>query len=54
MPESKLFMSSISRRELARRRPGRGWGRAQLVTLLVLALLIAVGVGAYLAGRGGL
>jgi Flp pilus assembly protein TadB len=52
--ESKLFMSSISRRELARRRSGRGWGRAQLIVMLVLALVIAIGVAAYLAGRGTL
>ncbi|HEY3728540.1 MAG TPA: hypothetical protein VGL51_15280 [Solirubrobacteraceae bacterium] len=54
MPESKLFLSSISRRDLARRRSGRGWGRAQLLAMLLLALVVAVGVGAYLAGRGSL
>lgn len=52
MTESKLFVSSISRRELARRRPGRAWGRAQLVAMLML-LVAAVAVAAFLAGRGG-
>jgi hypothetical protein len=49
VPQSRLFMSSISRRELARRRPGRTWGRVQLVLLL---LVIAVAAAAYLLGRG--
>ena len=48
VPQSRLFMSSISRRELARRRPGRAW-RVQFVLLL---LVIAVAVAAYLVGRG--
>jgi hypothetical protein len=52
MPQSKLFMSSVSRRQLARRR-GRAWGRLHLVALLML-LVVAVGVAAYLAGRGTL
>jgi hypothetical protein len=47
--QSKLFMSSISRRELARRRPGRRWARPQFV-LMVLVILIAA--AAYLLGRG--
>jgi flagellar basal body-associated protein FliL len=46
-------MSSVSRRELARRRPGRSWKRLTLIALLVL-LVVLVGVGAYLAGRGTL
>lgn len=48
-PQSKLFMSSISRRELARRRPGRSWVRPQLV---LLVLVIAIAAAAYLLGRG--
>jgi hypothetical protein len=55
MPEpanqSRLFMSSISRRDLARRRPGRGWGRAHFV-LLLLVVVIAIAAAAYLLGRG--
>jgi hypothetical protein len=49
MPDSRLFMSSISRRELARRRPGRPpvWPR-----LLLVLLLAAVIAGAFFAGRG--
>jgi hypothetical protein len=53
MSQSKLFMSSVSRRELARRRPGGSWGRLQLIALLVL-LVVVVGVAAYLVGRGTL
>ena len=52
MTESKLFVSSMSRRELARRRPGRAWGRVQLAVMLTL-LVAAVAVTAYVAGRGG-
>jgi hypothetical protein len=48
-PQSRLFMSSMSRRELARRRPGRFWARPRL---LLLVLVIAVALGAYLLGRG--
>jgi hypothetical protein len=54
MPQSKLFMSSISRRELARRRSGRAWGRTQLLALLVLLVVVAVGAAAFFAGRGSL
>jgi hypothetical protein len=49
VPQSRLFMSSISRRELARRRPGRGWAR---LALLILLLVIAIAAAAYLFGRG--
>jgi hypothetical protein len=44
-------MSSISRRDLARRRPGRPWRRVQLVLVLVL-VVIAIAAAAYLVGRG--
>jgi hypothetical protein len=50
MPESRLFMSSCSRRQLARRRPGHAALRIQLLLLL----LILAGIAAFLVGRGGL
>jgi hypothetical protein len=48
-PQSRLFMSSMSRRELARRRPGRLWRRSQLVLVLLIIVLAAA---AYLLARG--
>jgi hypothetical protein len=51
MPESRLFMSSCSRRQLARRRPGRAVLRIQLALVM---LLILAGVAAFVVGRGGL
>jgi hypothetical protein len=51
MPQSRLFMSSISRRQLARRRNGRVALRLQL---LIVLLLVIAGVAAFAAGRGGL
>jgi hypothetical protein len=42
-------MSSISRRDLARRRPGRAWGR---VPVLLVLLVITIAAAAYLVGRG--
>ena len=51
MNESRLFMSSCSRRELARRRPGRAMVRpAAWVSLLVVLVCAA----AFLLGRGGI
>jgi hypothetical protein len=49
MPDSRLFMSSISRRELARRRSGRPPVWPRLVFVLLLAAVIAA---AFFAGRG--
>lgn len=51
MTEKSVFISSCSRRELARRRPVRGVWRYEL--LLVL-LALAIGVAAFLAGHGGI
>jgi hypothetical protein len=52
MEQSKsLFISSCTRREMARRRPGRSAGRLELfigMTLLVAALL------AFVVVRGGI
>jgi hypothetical protein len=51
MPDSDLFISSCSRRQLARRRPGRAQLRLQvLLTMIVLLSAVA----AFIAGRGGL
>jgi hypothetical protein len=49
MPESRLFMSSLSRRELARRRPGRS--HAWRIVLLA-AMVAAIIVAALLLGHG--
>lgn len=50
MPESRLFTSSLSRRQLAaRRRPARAAVRQQL---LLGALVIAICAVAFLLGRG--
>jgi hypothetical protein len=51
MASSKLFISSCSRRQLARRRPGHAQLRLQL--LLMLLTLIAA-LAAFVAGRGGI
>ncbi len=52
MPQSRMFMSSCSRRQLARRRrSGRTPAR---VPLLLVALLIAVALAAFMAGHGGI
>ncbi len=51
MPQSTLFMSSCSRRQLARRRLGR---TAIWVQLGLVLILIAAGVTAFLVGQGTL
>lgn len=54
MTESKLFVSSCSRREMARRRNHAGataWVSHPNLTAFVF---VVVSVGAFLAGRGGL
>jgi len=53
MAQSRLFMSSISRRQLARRRPGRSVGAGLLLLLLVL-IVVAIIVAAFLLGHGSL
>jgi hypothetical protein len=50
MSQSRLFMSSISRRQLARRRPGRG---PRPLALLLVLLVVALCLAAFLVGRGG-
>jgi hypothetical protein len=57
MTESKLFVSSCSRREMVRRRNHVGSGALGGLdshrTLVMLAFVL-VSVGAFLAGRGGI
>lgn len=52
MPESRLFMSSLSRRQLARRRPGHApaWSPRLLLVVLMVVLICAA---AFVIGRGG-
>ncbi len=52
MDGSKVFISSCSRREWARRRPTRG-GMLRLQLPMVL-LIVGLAVGAFIVGRGGL
>ena len=50
MPESRLFMSSLTRRQLARRRPGRFYlWRFVLLGVMVVAIAAAV----FFIGHGG-
>ena len=50
MPESRLFMSSLTRRQLARRRPGRFH---MVVRFLLLGVLVvAIIVAAFFIGHG--
>jgi hypothetical protein len=53
MEGSKVFISSCSRRELARRRPRSAGGMLRIQVLLVL-ITLALGFGAFVVGRGGL
>ena len=52
MEEKNLFISSLSRRELARRRPSRS---LPPVPIAVIALVVAMAaIGIFLAARGSL
>ncbi len=51
MPESRLFMSSCSRRELARRRPGR---TVPWPTVFMGLMVVLVCVAAFLLGHSGI
>jgi len=51
MPESRLFMSSLSRRQLARRRPGRSPVRSMMLLGLLVVLVCAA---VLIIGHGGL
>jgi hypothetical protein len=50
MPQSKLFVSSCTRRQLARRRPTRLLSRSQWLMLMVY---VVAGVAAFAIGHGG-
>ena len=55
MPQSRLFMSSLSRRQLARRRPGRApVGSLRTLVLLLLLLVVLICAAAFAVGRGGI
>jgi hypothetical protein len=49
--DKSVFISSCTRRQLARRRPTRSVLRLQL---LILATFVAAAFGAFIAGHGGL
>ena len=53
MPESRLFMSSLSRRQLARRRPGRT-AAGTLRPLIAIVVVVLICAAAFVLGRGGL
>ena len=52
MEGNGIFVSSCSRRQLARRRPQARVGAVR-VELLIALLVVVVGFGAFLAGHGG-
>ncbi len=52
MDGTKVFISSCSRRQLARRRPSRG--SALRMQILLVMLVLALGIGAFVAGHGGI
>jgi hypothetical protein len=53
MESQKLFISSCSRRQLARRRSARRGGALRL-QMLVLVLAVGLGFAAFVAGHGGI
>jgi hypothetical protein len=53
MEGKSIFISSCSRRQLARRRP-QARATALRVQLLLALLVLAVGLGAFVAGHGGI
>jgi hypothetical protein len=53
MEGSKVFISSCSRRQLARRRPARQGGALRMQLLAVL-MALALGFAAFLAVHGGI
>jgi hypothetical protein len=59
LTENSVFISSCSRRELARRRPARGARRRGAAERLITAcppavLVAAAGLAAFIVGRGGI
>jgi integral membrane sensor domain MASE1 len=51
MADSSIFISSCSRRQLARRRPTRAQRRLQVLLALVV---LGAGIGAFVLGRVGI
>ena len=54
MEGSKVFISSCSRRQLARRRLTRGGMLRMQLQLLMVLLIVGLAVAAFIAGRGGI
>jgi hypothetical protein len=55
MTEKSVFISSCSRRELARRRPDRNlWRYEPQLLVIVLLLTAAFAFAAFVVGRGGI
>jgi hypothetical protein len=55
MAETGIFISSCSRREWARRRPGRSGGVVSvLLVAMVLLVLLAIALTAVVVARGGI
>jgi hypothetical protein len=52
MESKSVFISSCTRRELSRRRSQWGGGVLRMQILMAL-LVVALGFGAFVAGRGG-
>jgi hypothetical protein len=53
MESSKVFISSCSRRQLARRRLARQGGALRMQVFMLL-LAVALGFAAFLVGHGGI
>jgi hypothetical protein len=51
MESRSIFISSLSRRQLARRRPGRSPVR---VELLIAVALVVIAIAAVIVARGGM
>jgi hypothetical protein len=55
MAETGIFISSCSRRELARRRQGRSSGVPSVLwSTVVVLVLLAIALGALVLARGGI
>jgi hypothetical protein len=53
MESRSVFISSLSRRQLARRRPSRSRGPAQLLIAVALVLVL-IAIAAVIVARGGM
>jgi hypothetical protein len=54
MADSSIFISSCSKRQLARRRPARRGLRSQLPLLALILAATCLACLAYVAGHGGI